>query len=235
MISETWIPVFRAGRHTDSAGNTQNWPVEQLDKIAANFAEREAETVPVVIGHPKDNSPAYGWVTEIKREADHLYAKVKPTVKEFSDWVKNRLYTHVSLSLYGDDETLRHLGFLGGKPPAVKGLKMPEFQEAEHREIEIKFSEEAGMSEKEKELQKQIEELEQKNKALEEEREKAKKEFSEAEKDREKIEKEIPGVQGAEKGTPARRPQDGAREILPRGREFLGAGRGRQQALEGNS
>lgn len=114
-----WIPIFKTGTHTDSNGDTKTWTEEDLDKIATyNPQEHEA---PIVIGHPKDNSPAWGWVEGIKREDNILYAKLKNLVPEFVDMVKNGMFKKRSISLYPDG-TLRHLGFLGAMPPAVKGL-----------------------------------------------------------------------------------------------------------------
>ncbi|MFN7066141.1 MAG: hypothetical protein ACK4OF_08350, partial [Aquificaceae bacterium] len=91
---------------------------------------------PVVIGHPKDNSPAYGWVEALERRGESLWAKIKPTVQEFVDWVKQGLYKKVSISLY-PDLTLRHVGFLGAVPPAIKGLSPVQFSEGEYMELGI--------------------------------------------------------------------------------------------------
>lgn len=134
-----WIPVFKTGTWTDSQGNTKTWTEQDLDHIVEknNAVLGEDHDSPCVIGHPKDNSPAYGWTEKLKREGDILYAKIKPTVNEFVDWLKNKVYNKVSISLYSDG-LLRHIGFLGGMPPAVKGLKMPEFnEEKEFSEIEV--------------------------------------------------------------------------------------------------
>lgn len=134
-----WIPVFKTGTWTDSQGNTKTWTEQDLDQIVEknNAVLGDQHDSPCVIGHPKDNSPAYGWTEKLKREGDILYAKIKPTVNEFVDWLKNKVYNKVSISLYADG-LLRHIGFLGGMPPAVKGLKMPEFnEEKEFSEIEV--------------------------------------------------------------------------------------------------
>ena len=125
-----WIEVFRAGTHTDSAGNTKTWSNEDLDQIVSKYNDQDEHEAPLVIGHPKDNSPAYGWVEKLKRKGDKLLANVKPTVDEFVDWVKKGLYKKISISLYSD-HTLRHIGFLGGMPPAVKGLEAVQFNSDE--------------------------------------------------------------------------------------------------------
>src|SRR4030067_623413 len=120
-----WIPIFKTGTHTDSNGNTKTWTEGDLDKIASyNPTEHEA---PVVIGHPKDNSPAWGWVEAVKKEGSVLYATFKDLIPEFKDMVKKQMFKKRSISLYPDG-TLRHVGFLGATPPAVKGLADVEFK-----------------------------------------------------------------------------------------------------------
>lgn len=74
-----------------------------------------------MIGHPAANAPAFGWVESIKREGDVLFAKAKQLVPEFVAMLKQGLFKKRSISLYPDG-TLRHIGFLGAQPPAVKGL-----------------------------------------------------------------------------------------------------------------
>lgn len=168
-----WIEVFKTGTHTDSSGQEKTWTEEDLDKIASQYDPKKHEA-PLVIGHPKDNSPAYGWVEELKREGSNLVAKIKPTVQEFIDWIKNGLYKKISIALYGDN-TLRHIGFLGGTPPAIKGLKMPEFTDGDFSEyeLEIVVKKEEKKIEKKTEVKKMeidekaFKELEEKVKTLE--------------------------------------------------------------------
>ncbi len=118
-----WIAVFKTGRHTDSKGNEKTWTEGDLDNMVAQYDPKSHEA-PVVIGHPKDNAPAYGWVEGLKRAGDTLWAEIRPTVAEFTDWLKAGLFKKRSISLY-PDMTLKHIGFLGAMPPAVKGL--PDF------------------------------------------------------------------------------------------------------------
>ena len=117
---DDWIEVFRTGTHTDSAGNIREWKEDDLKKIAENY-DPEKNEAPIVIGHPTDSSPAYGWVEKIKTEGGILWAKCKDIIPEFADMVKKGLFKKRSISL-SSDLTLRHIGFLGATPPAVKGL-----------------------------------------------------------------------------------------------------------------
>jgi len=129
------IEIFKAGAHTDSAGNARTWTEKDLDAIASKYNPANHEA-PVVIGHPKDNAPAFGWVEGLERKGSVLYAKLKDLVPEFVEAVKKGFYKKRSISLY-PDMTLRHVGFLGAMPPAVKGLTDVAFSEAEAVTIEF--------------------------------------------------------------------------------------------------
>ena len=115
-----WIEMFRTGSQTDSAGNTRDWTEQDLDKIVQQYNNGNHEA-PIVVGHPDHNSPAFGWVEALKREGALLYARLKDVMPEFEELVRVGTYKKRSISLY-PDLTLRHIGFLGGMPPAVKGL-----------------------------------------------------------------------------------------------------------------
>jgi hypothetical protein len=141
-----WVEIFKSGLHTDSSGNTKLWDESDLDSIAAKYDPQQHEA-PVVIGHPKDNSPAYGWVEALQRQGQSLWAKLR-LIPEFVEMVKKGLYKKRSISLY-DSHGLRHVGFLGAMPPAVKGLKDVQFNETgegvvliEDSVNETRFSEE---------------------------------------------------------------------------------------------
>lgn len=135
-----WMPIFRTGTHTDSGGNTRTWTEKDLDAIASKYNPEHHEA-PVVIGHPQYNAPAYGWVTALKREGQMLYAKLKDLVPAFVDMVRQGMFKKRSISL-NEDGTLRHIGFLGAVPPAIKGL--PDVAFSDSGGLTIEFEEGAG-------------------------------------------------------------------------------------------
>lgn len=134
--------IFKTGTHTSDKGVTKTYTEEDLNFIASSYNPAEHEA-PVVIGHPVDNSPAFGWIESVKVVGDKLIAKAKDVVQEFSDAVKKGLYKKRSISL-DKDGRLRHVGFLGGAAPAVKGLADIQFNEinfADTFELENEVSE----------------------------------------------------------------------------------------------
>jgi hypothetical protein len=119
--------IFSSGQHTSDKGITKDYTADDLNYIASNYNPSESEA-PIVIGHPVDSSPAYGWIESLKVEGDKLLAKAKDLVPEFLNAVKQGLYKKRSISLDKDGK-LRHVGFLGGALPAVKGLADIQFTE----------------------------------------------------------------------------------------------------------
>jgi FtsZ-binding cell division protein ZapB len=102
---------------------------------------------PIVVGHPKDNHPAYGWIgaMEYSEEAG-IDAIPQQVDAEFAEMVTAGRFKKVSASWYMPDSPanpkpgsyyLRHVGFLGAQPPAIKGLKAVEFNEAEEGVVEF--------------------------------------------------------------------------------------------------
>ena len=160
-----WIEVFRAGTHTDSKGRTRTWPKADLDKICQSYNPADHEA-PAVVGHPRDNHPAYGWVEGLKRVGEKLLAKFKQVAPEFASMVEEGRFKKRSIRVMPDG-TLGHVAFLGAVPPAIKGLKDIEFSE-DTDSSDYDYSEEEEMMKKTvEELQAELEQAQQKNKTLE--------------------------------------------------------------------
>lgn len=123
------VEVFKSGTHTDSSGQTHTFSDADLDAMVAAYDPDQHEA-PVVIGHPKDNTPAYGWVKNLVRKGHSLFAELGELSAEFVEWVKAGRYKKRSISVYPDGVGLRHVGFLGAVPPAIKGLADVQFSEA---------------------------------------------------------------------------------------------------------
>ena len=129
---DEWIEIFRGGKQVDSRGNEHDGD-EVIDRALASFNIEEHEP-PLTVGHPEDNSPAFGWVEGLKETMKDgikiLMAKFRQVVPEFEDLVKQGQYKKRSASFYPDGR-LRHVGFLGAAPPAVKGLADLKFKDPE--------------------------------------------------------------------------------------------------------
>ncbi|EGP2156322.1 peptidase [Salmonella enterica subsp. enterica serovar Java] len=139
------IHIFRAGTHTDMHGRRINFSDADLNEIAQSYNPALHEA-PVVVGHPKTDAPSYAWVGAVKKDRDGLKAEPRDIDPQFAELVKNRRYSKVSASFYCPDSPgnptpgkyyLRHVGFLGAQPPAIKGLKPVSFAEDEEGVVEF--------------------------------------------------------------------------------------------------
>lgn len=122
-----WVELFRVGSHIDHKGRRVDVDHSFLDNMVSKYDPGNHEA-PAVIGHPKADAPAYAWVEAIKRSGDVLLGKFKQVAAEFNEMVKEGRYKKRSISVYPDGG-LKHVGFLGAMPPAVKGLKDVAFTE----------------------------------------------------------------------------------------------------------
>jgi len=123
------VEGFCAGTHTDANGKTDTWTEDDVKKIADKYNQISATApAPVCLGHPVDNSPAYGWIKSAYAAGGKLMLKLGELNKDFVKALKTGSYKTRSLSLY-EDGTIRHIGFLGGMQPAIKGLTPLHFAE----------------------------------------------------------------------------------------------------------
>ncbi|MBK7377791.1 MAG: hypothetical protein IPJ03_02090 [Ignavibacteriales bacterium] len=134
--------IFKTGSHTSDKGITKDYSLDDLNFIAQSY-DPEVQEAPIVIGHPVDSSPAYGWVESLKVVGDRLIAKAKDLIPEFKEALDKKLYKKRSISLDSEGK-LRHIGFLGGALPAVKGLADIQFSDEITNTIE--FSTESSES-----------------------------------------------------------------------------------------
>lgn len=164
------VEIFRAGTHIAMEGLEISFSDEDIDNMAAayNGYHRAGYGAPLCLGHPASNSPAYGETTGLISKNGRLFALVKPD-NRLLDMVQSGLYKKVSAAFYRPGEArnpagtgawyLRHIGFLGAQPPAVKGLEQVEFMESSypvcfgHNESHVYFSEFDGIADSQRAAQ----------------------------------------------------------------------------------
>lgn len=95
---------------------------------------------PLVVGHPSTDAPAYGWVKSLTALGGALSAQLDQLDPAFSELVAVGRYKKISAAFYSPQSPgnpvpgvyyLRHVGFLGAQPPAVKGLAQVNFAESD--------------------------------------------------------------------------------------------------------
>ena len=140
MTHNTEIEIFRTGQHTDSNGCDILIDSPTLDRIATCY-DSSLHEAPLVLGHPQDDKPAWGWVQSLRRRGKSLLATLKDIAPEIAEAVRKGQYKKVSASFYRPQAPhnpapqgwyLRHIGLLGAQTPAIKGLAPLKFAETDH-------------------------------------------------------------------------------------------------------
>jgi len=135
LMKSQWIHAFSVGEHTNSAGVKKKYDNAKIESIVAATVGTE---FPAVIGHPKTDSPAWGWFNLVKSENGDIFVKPRTLIPEFALMVKNEMFPKRSIA-FNQDGSIRHLGFLGAQPPALKDLKGIQFSEDTATEV-IEFA-----------------------------------------------------------------------------------------------
>jgi hypothetical protein len=137
------IEVFRVGTHTPMGGTPLAFSADDLISVVDSYDAINAPA-PIVVGHPKTDDPAFGWVEDFSFENGILSAGIKDIEPKFAAAVSGGQYKKVSMAFFSPDAAAnpkpgtyypKHIGFLGAMPPAVTGLKPVEF--ADHSDDDI--------------------------------------------------------------------------------------------------
>ena len=135
MTTEARLHIFRAGTHIAQNGREVTLTGEDLAAMAGAY-DPALHEAPLVIGHPANDAPAFGWVARLEADGQGLWAVARQVEPAFREAVNAGRYKKISVALYsprhGSNPApgkwhLRHVGFLGAQPPSVKGLASARF------------------------------------------------------------------------------------------------------------
>ena len=149
------IHIFKPGKHVAMSGVSLNFSESDLAATVRAY-DPALHEAPLVLDHPKHDAPAGGWVKSLASSADGLVAEPHQVAPEFSEQIASNRFKKISASFYHPDAPnnpvpgvyyLRHVGFLGAQPPAVKGLRPIELAEGEEGVVEFSdYGHEVGAS-----------------------------------------------------------------------------------------
>lgn len=146
------LHIFRAGTHGPMGGGSLSFSAADLAASASAYDPAKHEA-PIVVGHPTLDAPAYGWVGALQAEGGDLFAAPRQVETQFAELVTAGRFKKISASFYTPKAAgnpvpgvfyLKHVGFLGAVPPAVKGLRQVEFSDDGAETVTVEFAE--GMS-----------------------------------------------------------------------------------------
>lgn len=139
------IHIFKSGKHIAMGGGSFDFSESDLAATVKAY-DPTLHEAPLVIGHPKHDAPAAGWVKSLTATPTGLIAEPQQVDVQFAEQVASGSYKKVSASFYHPDAAnnpvpgvyyLRHVGFLGAQPPSVKGLRPIELAEDEEGVVEF--------------------------------------------------------------------------------------------------
>lgn len=124
-VDEIEILAFRADQRA-SLGIT-------ADHIAAAASayDPESQPAPIVIGHPRNDSPAHGIISGARAEGSNLYLKLKNLGQAVLEGVRNSELVSRSIAFWDPHHpsnptpgqySIRHLGFLGAQAPGIPNM-----------------------------------------------------------------------------------------------------------------
>ncbi|EPY00875.1 hypothetical protein [Magnetospirillum fulvum] len=143
------IEIFRVGTHTAMQGVTLEFSEDKLAAACAAY-DPTLHEAPLVVGHPTATAPAFGWVKGMGMDGTSVVADCDQVNPDFAELVKTGAFKKVSASWYGPTNPanpkpgtyyLRHVGFLGAQPPAIKGLRAVDFAEDDGEVVTVEFGE----------------------------------------------------------------------------------------------
>jgi hypothetical protein len=140
------LQIFKPGRQITSAGEPISFSESDL-LASAKAYDPKLHEAPIVVGHPKDTAPAYGWIKSVSFEEKHLEAVPHQVDPAFAEMVNGgKHFKKMSAQFYRPESPnnpvpgvwyLRHVAFLGAQPPAVKGLRDASFSDSETGVVEF--------------------------------------------------------------------------------------------------
>lgn len=127
------IRVFQccaAGIHSDMHGRTVEFSERDLSFMAVAY-DAKRRPAPLTLGHPVDDQPNLGTVRGLIAEGPMLFC-LADVGHSLMQLVRAHRYKNVSASFFTPGATaspepsvhyLKHVGFLGAVPPAMKGMQ----------------------------------------------------------------------------------------------------------------
>lgn len=115
------VEIFRAGNYGDMGA----FSASDLDAIASDYSADRHEA-PLTVDHKQDG-PAYGWIRNLRRLGEKLFADFHDVHPEFAAAIKAGAFKQRSAEIYKAFAAtgrpyLKAVTMLGAAAPAVKGM-----------------------------------------------------------------------------------------------------------------
>lgn len=133
------IRIARIGTFTSNEGVQVSFGAAELEAAAAAYDPKD-DPAPLVVGHPRLDDPAYGWVSGLAVQDGELIATPDKVEPSFAEMVREGRFPKVSARFYPPKHPanpkpgswyLKHVGFLGAHAPGIKGLGTVQFADGD--------------------------------------------------------------------------------------------------------
>lgn len=133
------IRIARVGTFTSNEGVQVSFGAADLAAAAAAYDPKD-DPAPLVVGHPRLDDPAYGWVSGLSVQDGELVATPDRVEPSFAEMVREGRFSKVSARFYPPEHPsnpkpgawyLKHVGFLGAHAPGIKGLGTVQFADGD--------------------------------------------------------------------------------------------------------
>lgn len=127
------LHIFKAGTHTDMHGRKIDVSESMIGDMVQAY-DPSLHEAPIVVGHPRTDDPAYGWVKRLAAQGRDVLAEPHEVDPAFAELVANKRFKKISASFYTPDSPsnpkpgiyyLRHVGFLVHSRPLSRASKPP--------------------------------------------------------------------------------------------------------------
>lgn len=132
----TRIHLAKPGTFTSDNGRKVTLGADLIGALASGYKSGSA---PLVLGHPADGAPAYGWVDTVEVDPEgNLWGNVDKVSPALASAVEGGQYKNLSISWWPEGHsaspspetpTLRHVGVLGAQRPAIPNLEPLSFSD----------------------------------------------------------------------------------------------------------
>lgn len=146
------LEIFKSGTHHAVDGRELSFSAADVAATVAAY-DPALFRAPLVVGHPKTDDPAYGWVDALALDGELVKAQPADVDAEFAEMVNNKRFPKISASFFHPESPsnpkpgvwyLRHVGFLGAAAPGVKGLKPASFAADDEQIVTVEFAAPGG-------------------------------------------------------------------------------------------
>ena len=118
-----WVEILKCGSYKDSEERPMVVTPATIDEWVREYDPKIIKIL-ISVGPVKDDSPAWAWVEELKRDGNVLFANLRDVVPEFAKMLQAKAFSKRSVTFRGFNfDRIKIISFLGAEPPELKAFE----------------------------------------------------------------------------------------------------------------